>query len=430
MFKYNKSEALLARAEKVIPLGTQTFSKSRTQFPLGSSPYYISRGEGSHVWDVDDNEYIDFISSLNAITLGYSDSDVLTAVTEMAGVGSIFSLPHEIEIEVAEAIVDIVPCAEMVRFGKNGSDATAGAVRAARAFTGRDYIAICGYHGWQDWYIGSTTKHKGVPNSTRRLSLTFEYNNLQSLDKLFKDNPDKIAAVIMEPMHDVYPEAGFLESVKELAHNNSAVLIFDEMITGFRFANGGAQEFFGVLPDLATFGKGLANGYPISAVAGRADIMKEFEEIFFSFTFGGELISLAAAKATLDKYRKEPVIETLALTGGLIKDGLKRLISKHEASSFMDVSGHPSWSAIKINGYGNYDEWEIKTYFLQEMFARGILTYGSHNMNYAHSEADSENILAAYDQVLPLISSAIIENCLGDKLNCDPLRPLFGVRSP
>jgi glutamate-1-semialdehyde 2,1-aminomutase len=209
----------------------------------------------------------------------------------------IFSLPHPIEAEVAELICEMVPCAEMVRFGKNGSDATSGAIRLARAFTGRDRVAVCGYHGWQDWYIGSTARHRGVPKATRDLTHTFAYNDLTSLDALLDAHAGEFAAVILEPMNVTDPAPGFLEGVKQRAHRHGAVLVFDETITGFRYANGGAQQLFGVTPDLATFGKGLANGYPVSAVAGRREIMKLMEEIFFSFTFGGEALSLAAARA-------------------------------------------------------------------------------------------------------------------------------------
>jgi glutamate-1-semialdehyde 2,1-aminomutase len=278
MRTYHNSEKLLERALRTIPLGSQTFSKSKTQYPLGVSPFFIQRGLGSRVWDVDANEYIDFINSLAAITLGYQDPDVDSAVVAQLRQGVIFSLPHPIEMEVAEKIVELVPCAEMVRFGKNGSDATAGAVRLARAFTGRDHVAVCGYHGWQDWYIASTARNRGVPVATKALTHTWSYNDIASLEKVFQTFPQDIAAVMLEPMNLVEPQPGFLQAVKELAHKHGALLIFDETVTGFRYAIGGAQQAFGVTPDLATFGKGLANGYPISAIAGRADVMRLMED--------------------------------------------------------------------------------------------------------------------------------------------------------
>src|SRR5579871_176271 len=277
MKSFHKSEAMLDRALRTIPLGTQTFSKSLTQYPRGVSPYFITKGKGSRVWDVDGNEYVDFVNSLAAITLGYCDPTVDQAVADMLRDGNIFTLPHPIEIEVAEELVKLIPSAEMVRFGKNGSDATAGAIRVARAYTGRDRVAVCGYHGWQDWYIGATSRNKGIPQSVRALTHTFQFNDIASLHKLLTRHPGEFAAVILEPMNVQEPAPHFLSEVKELAHAHGALLIFDEVITGFRLHIGGAQALFGVTPDISTFGKGMANGYPVSATVGRADVMHEME---------------------------------------------------------------------------------------------------------------------------------------------------------
>ena len=426
--RYRTSEQWLARALKTIPLGSQTFSKSKTQYPYGVSPYFIERGAGSHVWDADGNEYVDFIMSLAAVTLGYQDPDVTEAVRAQLDVGVIFSLPHRLEMEVAEAIVETVPCAEMVRFGKNGSDATSGAIRVARAFTGRDRVAVCGYHGWQDWYIGSTARNRGVPLAVRGLTHTFTYNDLGSLQSLLDAHPGEFAAVILEPMNVAEPAAGFLQGVKDLAQRHGALLVFDETITGFRYELGGAQQRFGVVPDLATFGKGLANGYPVSAVAGRADVMKVMEEVFFSFTFGGELLSLAAAKATIAKLRREPVIDTLKSRGARIQRGLQALIDAQGIGDFVSVAGDPTWSFVMIKDAAPYTSWHIKTLFLQEMFARGVLTVGTHNVCYAHGDAEVERLLAVYGEVLPVLKDAVRSARLDKHLRCAPLEPLFKVR--
>lgn len=426
--RYHKSEELLERALRTIPLGSQTFSKSRTQYPYGVSPYFIAKGQGSHVWDVDGNEYIDFINSLAAVTLGYNDHDVTAAVLAQLEDGNIFSLSHPIEMQVAEKIVDMVPCAEMVRFGKNGSDATSGAIRVARAYTGRDHVAVCGYHGWQDWYIGSTARNKGVPKATRDLTHSFTYNDIESLNKIFKEFPDQVAAVIMEPMNITEPKDGFLHKVAELTRKNGAVFIFDETITGFRFANGGAQEYFGVTPDIATFGKGLANGYPVSAIAGRADIMRQMEEVFFSFTFGGETLSLAAALATMTKLQNKPVIATLKAQGEKILTGLKELIREHEVEHIISFSGLACWSFLNIKDVAPYTMWEIKTLLLQEMFSRGILTFGTHNMSYSHNDEDIALLLAAYNHILPVLKDAVDNKKMNELLRCKPLEPLFKVR--
>ncbi|HIK04475.1 MAG TPA: aminotransferase class III-fold pyridoxal phosphate-dependent enzyme [Trichormus sp. M33_DOE_039] len=425
---YLESEKLLARALQSIPLGTQTFSKSKTQYPFGVSPYFLTKGFGSHVWDVDGNEYIDFINGLAAITLGYNDPDVTAAVHSQLEAGVIFSLPHPLEIQVAEKLIEMVPCAEMARFGKNGSDATTGAIRLARAYTGRDHIAVCGYHGWHDWYIGSTTRNLGVPKSVQALTHTCIYNKLDSLHQIFQKYPVEIAAVIMEPVNVAAPEAGFLESVKELAHQNGALLIFDETITGFRFANGGAQEYFGVTPDLATFGKGLANGFPLSAVVGRADIMQMMEEIFFSFTFGGETLSLVAALATMTKLEKLPVIDTLRQQGQKIITGLQQLIEQLSMSDIVSLAGYPCWSFVLFKDVHPYSQWQIKTLFLQEMFAKGILTLGTHNISYSHSDIDVEKLLSVYSEVFSLLREVVTGQSLDKYLKCQPLEPLFKIR--
>ena len=428
MRTYSKSEQYLSRAERTIPLGSQTFSKSRTQYPLGVSPLFITRGKGSRVWDLDGNEYIDLINGLASVTLGYGDPDVTAAVREQLETGSIFSLPHPIEAEVAELICELVPCADMVRFGKNGSDATSGAIRLARAYTSRDRVAVCGYHGWQDWYIGSTARHRGVPDATRALTHTFNFNDLASLERLLAAYPDEFAAVILEPMNVVDPAPGFMQGVQKLARDHGALLVFDETITGFRFAVGGAQEMFGVTPDLATFGKGLANGFPVSAVAGRRDLMKLMEEIFFSFTFGGETLSLAAAKATLTKLKSQDIIGTMRLRGEQLKAGLAAQIVAQGLDSFLSVSGHPTWSFLVIKDAPRATQWEIKTLFMQEMFERGVLTFGTHNISYAHSAADIAAVLDAYDEVLPLLRRAGLESGTAGLLRCEPLQPLFKLR--
>jgi glutamate-1-semialdehyde 2,1-aminomutase len=428
MRHFDRSEAMLARTENVIPLGSQTFSKSRTQFPVGVSPLYLDRGKGSHVWDVDGNEYVDFISSLCSVTLGYGDPDVDGAVRDQLDRGVILSLPASLEAEVAELICDMVPCAEKVRFGKNGSDATSGAIRIARAFTGRDHVAVCGYHGWQDWYIGTTARNRGVPQATRDLSHPFMYNDLASLERVFAEWPGQIAAVILEPMNVEYPASGFLEGVRELATRHGAILVFDETITGFRYANGGAQELFRVTPDLATFGKGLANGYPVSAVAGRADVMQMMEEVFFSFTFGGELLSLAAAKATLEKLKREPVVARLGALGEGLKSSVRSIIDETQMAHVFDIKGHPSWSFLTIADQPGATSFAIKTWLMQEWHQRGILSYGTHNLNLSHSEADIAALLDTYRALFPQLRDLLAAGTLMEALRCPPLEPLFKVR--
>jgi glutamate-1-semialdehyde aminotransferase len=424
--RYKYSEFLLERALNAIPLGSQTFSKSITQYPRGVSPLFIDRGKGSCVWDVDGNEYIDFVSSLAAVTLGYCDEDIDKAVQKQMKNGVTFSLPHRLEMEVAEKLIEIIPCAQKVRFAKNGTDATSASIRIARAYTGRESIAVCGYHGWQDWYIGSTSMDLGVPKSVKELTHKFEYNNIKSLEKIFQEN--ELSCVIMEPMNVEYPKNNFLEKVKELVHKNNALLIFDETITGFRYSLGGAQALFNVVPDLATFGKGMANGYPLSAVVGSNEIMQKVEDIFFSGTFGGETLSLAAVSGVIDKYKQAQVIEHLSEMGIYLLEQLNQLISDQKLGDIFFTSGHPAWSFLHIKEQKGYSVFEIKTFFLQEMFKRGIIILGSHNLSFSHAKKEVDKLLEVYTEVLPMIKKYINNKILLENIQGDILKPLFKVR--
>jgi glutamate-1-semialdehyde 2,1-aminomutase len=425
--RYQKSKEMLHRVERVIPLASQTFSKSRIQYPE-AAPHFISHGKGSHVWDVDGNEYIDFVNGLLPVILGYADPDVNRAVANQLKKGVCFSLASPLEGELAEMLVEIIPCAEMVRFGKNGSDATAGAVRVARAYTGRDRVAFCGYHGWQDWYIGATARNRGVPEAVRELTHSFTYNDLSSLESLFQKYPGEFAAVIMEPMTIEDPSPGFLEGVRDSAHEEGALLVFDEIITGFRFSLGGAQELLNVIPDLATIGKSMANGFPISAVVGKREIMKEMEEIFFSFTFGGEAASLAAAVATIKKICDNSVITGLWETGSRILEGVNSLIREHALDTIIGIAGKPPWSLLIFNDHETATSWEIKSLFIQEMLERGILITSGHNISYSHSKEDLEILFTSYGEVFSLIKRVLEDNSLPDCLFGNPIEPLFRVR--
>lgn len=428
MHTFDKSSQHLVRAERTIPLGSQTFSKSRTQYPIGISPLFASRVKGPNLWDLDGNKYIDLVSSLASITLGYNDPNLNKAVSRQLKKAVGMSLPAVLEAEVAELLVELVPSAEMVRFGKNGTDATSAAIRLARAYTGRDHVLVCGYFGWQDWSIGSTTRNKGVPEAVSSLTHKFEFNNLNSLSSLFSQLESKVAAVILEPMNVVYPIQGYLEAVKELTHSNGALLIFDETITGFRFSTGGAQELFGVTPDLSTFGKGMANGFPISAVVGRKDVMMEMEEIFFSGTFGGELLSLAAAKHVIERHKSQNLAREL----GIIGDGLEvltnRAIQNAGISELLSLSGHPTWKFLNWRSTPEYSVEEIKTYFMQLIFERGLLVLGTHNVTLAHKEKIVKKISEIYYEVFEIMKDKVEKGLLKRELKVEPLKPLFKVR--
>jgi glutamate-1-semialdehyde 2,1-aminomutase len=428
MSRYTKSIAHLMRAERTIPLGSQTFSKSRTQYPIGISPHYAVKAKGAEIWDIDGNRYIDLVSALACITLGYGNKEVQKAVMKQLKSGVSLSLPGKIEAEVAELIVEMVPSAEMVRFGKNGTDATSAAIRLARAYTGKDHIIVCGYHGWQDWYIGSTTRNKGVPLSVAELTHKFEYNNIESLKEVLSCFVGKIAAVIMEPMNVTFPEPGFLESVQKLTNEAGALLIFDETITGFRFSGGGAQEFFGITPDISTFGKGLANGFPLSAVVGSREIMMEMEDIFFSGTFGGELLSLAAAKAVLIQYRDENISQRLSAIGTKLNSGVNEIISENGLERYLKLSGHPTWKFLNWSNEVEYTESQLKTYFMQVSFESGLLVLSTHNVNLAFTDRVIHETLEKYKMILAKISGILEKGTLEKELKVSTLEPLFKVR--
>jgi len=425
---YDASAEELAEAERSIPLGAQTFSKSRVQFPPGAAPLFLTHGDGGRSWDVDGNEYVDLVNALLAVSLGYRDPDVDAAIAAQLADGISFSLATRLERQLAERLVDCIPCAEMVRFGKNGSDATSAAVRLARAHTGRARIISCGYHGWQDWYIGATARHKGVPDAVRALTHTVHYNDLDAVALLMKQYPGEVAALIMEPANIAAPAPGYFAALHELLKEHGALLIIDEMITGFRFALGGAQELFGVTPDLATFGKGMANGMPISAVVGRGDIMAEMEEIFFSSTFGGEALSLAASIATIDKMRREPVIETLWRCGEKLAEDVVRLVASHGLESHISLQGFAPWMLVTAQDHAQASGQAVKTMLIYELAARGVLSLGSHNISYAHGEEDMAQAVGAYDGALGAIRVALDSGDFEARMKVPPLVPVFAVR--
>jgi glutamate-1-semialdehyde aminotransferase len=426
--RYRRSLEQLERAERTIPLGAQTFSKSRTQYPVGASPLFVTHSRGSRTWDVDGNEYVDLVSSLGAVVLGYGDEEINEAVVRQLESGVTLSLSHPLEEQVAAQIVDLIPCAEMVRFAKNGTDATSAAIRLARAATGRDHVIACGYHGWQDWFIGSTTRNLGVPAATQALTHAVPYNDLAAVERVIAAHPGGVAALIMEPMTSTWPEPGFLEGVRAITKRHGIVLVFDEMLTGFRFAAGGAQEYFGVTPDLAAFGKGLANGFPLSAVVGQRHLMMLMEDIFFSGTFGGEALSLAAANVVLGRMATGEPTRALASIGSELVSAVDA--TRSDASKdLLGFTGHPSWMFLKWSVADARSLNEVKTLFLQEMLRRGVLVLGTHDVTTAFTPEDIARVSAAYAQALDVIVEALDTGEVAARLECDTLVPLFTLRS-
>jgi glutamate-1-semialdehyde aminotransferase/spore coat polysaccharide biosynthesis protein SpsF (cytidylyltransferase family) len=423
-----KSQEWLERAKQVIPGCAQTFSKGYTQYVQGVAPVFLQRGKGCRVWDVDGNEYIDYVQGLLPNILGYAHDEVNAAAAAQLEEGHSFSLPHPVEVQLAERLTRLIPCAEMVRFGKNGSDATSGAVRAARAFTGRERIACCGYHGWQDWYIGSTARNAGVPLAVRQLTHPFIYNDLSSLEKLFNEHSGEFAAVIMEPMNFVDPSPGFLAAVKELAHQHGALLIFDEICTGFHFGLGGAQKLFDVTPDLACFGKAMGNGFPISCVLGRADVMRIFSEIFFSFTFAGEVASMAAAMKVLDILEDTDALARIEANGRTLQDGVSTMVKEAGLSARIKAIGRSQWSLLKFTEQSGVDSPVLKNLFQQEALKRGVLLLVSHNVTAAHDSSAIEQTLEAYAEVIKTLANWLQDSDPARFLEGAMSQPVFRVR--
>ncbi len=410
------------KTKTLIPNCSQTFSKSYLQFSVGAVPLFVKEGKGCYLTDLDENTYIDYTMGLGACILGYAFEPVIERVEKELRRGTVFTLPSYLETELAELLRETIPCCEMARFGKNGSDVTSAGVRLARAYTGRKYIACCGYHGWQDWYIGTTTRDRGIPEEVKSLTLTFEYNNIQSLERLFEEYKNQIACVIMEPVGVEEPKEDFLQKVRELTQKHGALLIFDEVVSGFRFSLGGAQEYFGVVPDLACFGKAMGNGMPISAIVGRSEIMELFEEVFFSFTFGGETASIVSAIATIQYLRDKKVIPYLWEQGKRLKQGIQKLIEDKEMEDIAFVKGYDVRFLLDFVGDNSL---KLKTLFQQECAKRGILFTGSHNMALHHDDKIIEKTLEVYDEVFDIVKFAVEYDMVYELIEGQILQPVF-----
>lgn len=382
------------RGSAVIPMGTQTLSKGPRQFVQGVSPIYLERGRGAHVWDVDGNRYLDYPMALGPVVLGYADPAVDAAIRHQLDRGITFTLMHPLEVEVAERIVELCPGVEAVRFGKSGSDALSGAVRVARALTGRDMVLAAGYHGWHDWYAGTTSRDAGVPEAVRATVATFAYGDPADLERALREHHGAVAAVVLEPSGAQVPPPGYLDRVVELARRHGALSVFDEVITGFRLAPGGARERYGVVPDLSCYGKALGNGMPISAVAGSWDVMKAFEDVFFSLTHGGETLSLAAARAVLDTIAGGEVLRVIEARGARLRAGIDALVAAHGVGDRVEVGGEPQRSVVGFPGPGGPAD---RSWVQQCLVERGILFNGSMFVCARHDDADVEQTLEAFD---------------------------------
>ena len=417
----DRSNELYKRAMGLIPCLTQTLAKGPTQYVNGVAPKYLVKGKGSHVWDADGNEYIDYNMGIGPLLLGYANPEVDEAIRTQLADGITFSLMHPLEVEVSELLREIIPNAESVRFSKSGADVTSAAIRIARAYTGRNKILCCGYHGWHDWYVSTIARNSGIPESIKDLTYTFSYNDIESL--LWSIDKD-VAAVILEPVVFEAPRENFLYKIADICKENGTVLIFDEMWTGFRMSLGGAQEYFGITADLATFSKAIANGMPISVLTGKQEIMRVLEDdVFFFTTFGGEALSLAAVKATIKEIREKNVIPVIAAKGEILMEGYNRIAAKLSLDYTRAIGYNFRSMVVFDEKAGN--PLELKSFVQQELIRKGILWSGMHNMSYSHTLQDIEYTLSAYEEVLNLLKLAVAEDSLRQQIRGIPVQPTF-----
>ncbi len=419
--KIDKSDELYNRALGLIPGVTQTLAKGPGQWVKGVAPKYLQKGKGSHVWDVDGNEYIDYMMGVGPLSLGYAYPKIDEAIKKQLEDGITFSMMHPLEVEVAELIREIIPNAEAVRFGKTGADATSAAIRLSRASTGRNKVLCCGYHGWHDWYIAVTARNSGIPEAVQAMSFTFNYNDLASLKNSLDDD---VAAVILEPVVFTEPKDNFLQNVADLCEANGTLLIFDEMWTGFRMALGGAQEYFGITPDLATYSKAVANGMPISILTGKRNVMDlADQDIFFYTTFGGEALSLAAAKATIQELKEKKVPKVLDEQGKKLRDGYNSIAHKL-GMEYTKTIGYNFRSMATFDAIAG-DSLVQRSVMQQEMIKRGVLWQGFFNMCFSHSDADVVYTLKALEESLSFLKNAIEQNKLRKSLLGEPVQQVF-----
>ncbi len=380
----------------LIPGGGHTYAKGDDQFPE-SMPVYIERGQGCHIWDVDGNEYIEYAMGLRSVTLGHNFKPVVEAAYRQMLKGTNFGRPARIELECAEAFLGIIQNAEMVKFSKNGSDSTDGAIKIARAYTGRDMVGICADHPFfsvSDWFIGTTPMNSGIPGAIPQMTVKFHYNDLESIEKMFAEYPGKIACIILEPEKYDPPVDDFLNKAKEICHKHGALFILDEMITGFRWHNGGAQRLFNVDPDLSTFGKALGNGFSIAALAGKREfldlggIYHKKERVFLnSTTHGAETHALAATIATIKYYQENDVIGVLYEQGRKLKEGVNKASRDLGIEDKVSIIGPDCCSVYTTRDQEGNPSQPFRTLFIQEQMKRGLLMPSS-IVSYSHSDID------------------------------------------
>jgi glutamate-1-semialdehyde 2,1-aminomutase len=430
--RFDESRRWQGRAHRVIPGGAHTYAKGDDQYPE-EAPLFIARGEGSHVWDVDGNEYVEYGAGLRSVTLGHGYPAVIEAAQRAMRDGTNFVRPSPLEVELAERFLALVPSAEMVKFAKNGSDVTTAAVKLARAFTGRDLVGICAEHPFfstDDWFIGTTPMNAGIPGAITSLTLKFHFNDLESITRLFEEHPGEVACIVMEAATVVEPAPGFLHAVIDLCHRHGALFVLDEMITGFRWHAGGAQTHYGIQPDLSTFGKGIANGFALAALAGRREVMElgglhsRAPRVFLlSTTHGAETHALAAALATIDAYQRLDVAGHLRRVGEKLREALDRVAAEFGLSESFRVLGHPANLVYAARDASGQPSQPFRTLFLQETIQRGLLM-PSLVVNFSHGDEEVRRTVENVRGALQVYREAL-DRGIDTRLRGRSVQPVF-----
>jgi glutamate-1-semialdehyde 2,1-aminomutase len=413
--RFPTSKALQEKSHALIPGGGHTYAKGDDQFPE-DAPGFIVRGKGCHVWDVDGNEFIEYGMGLRAVALGHAFEPVIEAAYRQMQLGANFTRPGRIELDCAEALLSLTNGGEMVKFAKDGSTVTGAAIKLSRAYTGRDMVAICGDHPFfssEDWFIGSTPVSGGIPQAIRDLTVKFRYNDIDSVKALFEQYPNRIACIILEPVKDQDPVNNFLHELKRVCHENGALFILDEMIAGFRLHNGGGQGYFDIQPDLSTFGKAIANGFAISALVGKREIMNlgginhDKERVFLlSTTHGAETHAMAAAIATIQTYKQKDVIGFMDRQGRKLIQGINQAIAAENLEGYFEVIGKPCNLVYATRDQNQQGSQPFRTLFLQEMIKRGFLM-PSLVVSYSHTDEDIHRTIDAIGDALKVYKRAL-----------------------
>jgi len=421
----------LSLAKKFIPSSSQTFSKSPHQLPQNDfTPNFVKKAKGGWIWDLDNNKYLDYLMALGPIILGYSDEDVRKLVIKTLNEGTIFSLNHYLEVECAKLLANTLDNTEMVKFGKTGSDANSAAIRLSRHITKKDIVLTCSYGGWHDWYVGTTSRKTGVPLQIRNLTKTFIRNDIVSFYSLIKKYKGQIACVILEPFSfdDINTDISFLKEVRQICTKNNIFLIFDEVVSGFRYNLEGASKLSGVIPELSTWGKAMANGFPLSCITGRHKFMKEFDNIFFSGTFGGETLSLAACVATIKKIKNKKVIPHIYEYNDKLNKLINKSIKDNQLEKYLSLKTSGPRSIIFFNSKNELLNRKRKTILMQEFIQNNLLYFGINMPSYSHKTKELNFTDKTFKKVMPKLADIYKNKKESKFILGEIIKPIFRQR--